>query len=79
MTTKQQLPPELATIDCQVQDTDGGERFDVVLAVIPEGWADRLEEHPQDDSVYYWLQPEEVADIKVGVIIGDATVTEVYL
>ena len=45
---------------------DGNESESVSFGVIPDGWDNYLEEHPLDDSIFYWLKPEEVENFGKG-------------
>jgi hypothetical protein len=38
---------------------------------IPKGWEDNLENHPQDDEVFYWLTDSEWIELGEGFNAGN--------
>ena len=44
------------------------------FALIPEGWEGKLDEHPQDEKIFYWLNNEEWIALGAGETYGNAEV-----
>ena len=53
---------------------EGEEERVRVFARIPDGWEGRVEELPEDDFVFYWLEDEEWNEDFIGKVYGDALV-----
>ena len=56
-------------MDVQVIKADvifDGSEESVSFGVIPDGWGGYLDNHPLDDSVFYWLKPEEAENFGKG-------------
>ena len=52
-----------------------GEREKVrTFALIPNGWEDKLDQHPQDEQIFYWLDEQEWLSLGAGEVYGDAEV-----
>jgi hypothetical protein len=44
------------------------------FALIPPEWADKLDQHPQDDEIFYWCNEQEWIALGAGEVLGDAEV-----
>ena len=44
------------------------------FALIPAEWADKLDQHPQDDEIFYWCDEQEWLTLGAGEVLGDAEV-----
>ena len=44
------------------------------FALIPTGWQDKLDQHPQDDEIFYWCDDAEWLALGAGEVLGDAEV-----
>jgi hypothetical protein len=44
------------------------------FALIPDGWTDKLDQHPQDEQIFYWLDEQEWLALGAGEVYGDAEV-----
>jgi hypothetical protein len=44
------------------------------FALIPAEWADKLDQHPQDDEIFYWCDEQEWLALGAGEVLGDAEV-----
>ncbi len=44
------------------------------FALIPAEWADKLDQHPQDDEIFYWCNEQEWLALGAGEVLGDAEV-----
>ena len=44
------------------------------FALIPDGWEGKVEELPEDDFIYYWLDSDEWNEDHIGKTYGDALV-----
>lgn len=44
------------------------------FALIPEGWEGKLDEHPQDEKIFHWLNNEEWITLGTGETYGNAEV-----
>jgi len=44
------------------------------FALIPEGWEGKLNEHPQDEKIFYWLNNEEWIALGTGETYGDVEI-----
>lgn len=53
---------------------EGEEPVVSTFALIPQGWEDKLHQHPEDDSIYYWLTEEEWLAIGAGEEYGGAEI-----
>lgn len=42
----------------------------MTFGLIPEGWEGELEDHPEDDQVFFWCDEEEFKSLGAGEIIG---------
>jgi len=48
------------------------------FGVVPNDWLEQvIDDHPQDDQIFYWLYPHEVDEFKVGFTNGEWTVLEI--
>jgi hypothetical protein len=47
----------------------------VSFGIIPDGWANKLDKHPKDDEMFFWLHPDE--ELFVGFNNGEWTVVTV--
>lgn len=56
-----------------------GEEWQVrTFALIPEGWENRLAEHPLDEQVFYWCDSAEWDTLGTGEEYGGALVIGQY-
>lgn len=56
----------------QIKWKDDGKEEIKNFARIPEEWRERdLSEHPEDESVFYWLTPEEWIALGAGESYAD--------
>ena len=44
------------------------------FALIPEGWENKLDQHPLDDSIFYWCDKDEWLALGAGERLGDVDV-----
>jgi hypothetical protein len=44
------------------------------FALIPAEWADKLDQHPEDEDIFYWCDEQEWLALGVGEVLGDAQV-----
>jgi hypothetical protein len=52
-----------------------GEREQVrTFALIPTEWEGKLDQHPQDDEIFYWCDEAEWLTLGAGEVLGDAEV-----
>ncbi len=40
------------------------------FALIPAEWADKLDQHPQDDEIFYWCDEQEWLTLGAGEVLG---------
>jgi len=46
---------ELQTMNATIRWRDTQEEEGVTLARMPYEWRDKLDQHPQDEAIFYWL------------------------
>jgi len=52
-----------------------GERERVrTFALIPAEWEDKLDQHPDDEDIFYWCNDQEWLALGAGEVLGDAEV-----
>jgi hypothetical protein len=56
-------------------DDPSQQKHEVSFGVIPDGWANKLDKHPRDEEIFFWLYPEE--ELFVGFNNGEWTVVSV--
>lgn len=44
------------------------------FALIPAEWADKLDQHPEDEDIFYWCNEQEWIALGAGEVLGDAEV-----
>jgi hypothetical protein len=44
------------------------------FALIPAEWADKLDQHPEDEDIFYWCNEQEWLALGAGEVLGDAEV-----
>ena len=44
------------------------------FALIPAEWADKLDQHPDDEDIFYWCDEQEWLALGAGEVLGDAQV-----
>jgi hypothetical protein len=44
------------------------------FALIPAEWADKLDQHPDDQDIFYWCNDQEWLALGAGEVLGDAQV-----
>ena len=40
------------------------------FALIPAEWADKLDQHPQNDEIFYWCDEQEWLALGAGEVLG---------
>ena len=40
-------------------DDPSQEKHEVSFGIIPDGWSNKLDKHPKDEEIFFWLYPEE--------------------
>jgi hypothetical protein len=50
---------ELQTMDAVIKWRDTQEEEGVTLARIPYEWRNKLDLHPRDEAIFYWLNEQE--------------------
>jgi hypothetical protein len=50
---------ELQTMNATIRWRDTQEEEGVTLARMPYEWRDKLDQHPQDEAIFYWLTEQE--------------------
>lgn len=53
--------PAIKVIEATIvwNDDPSQKNYEVSFGVIPDGWADKLDKHPKDEEIFFWLYPEE--------------------
>jgi hypothetical protein len=44
------------------------------FALIPAEWESKLNQHPQDDEIFYWCDEQEWLTLGAGEVLGDAEI-----
>jgi len=44
------------------------------FARIPQGWEDKLDQHPEDEYIFYWCDEQEWIWLGAGEVYGDVEV-----
>jgi len=53
--------PAIEVIEAVVvwNDDPSQQKHEVSFGIIPDGWSNKLDQHPKDDEIFFWLYPEE--------------------